>query len=797
VTDLLERLCIALAERYTIERELGRGGMAVVYLAHDQKLGRPVALKVLRPELAASLGGERFLREIEIAAKLTHPNILGLHDCGEADGQLYYTMPFVEGESLRDRLNREKQLPIDDALQITREVADALGYAHALGIVHRDVKPENILFQGGHALVSDFGIARAVSEAGGTGLTETGLVVGTPAYMSPEQCTGGRDIDARSDIYSLGCVLYEMLGGDPPFLGSTPQAVIARKTTDPAPALRSVRRATPEGIETAVAKALETVPADRYATTGQFVTELEEAMRSPERASRVEPERPRPSRWLTYVLGVAAVAVLVVAAIVAGVPQRLLSPGARSDTIRSVAVLPFENLGGGEEREAFIAGLHHDLLTHLNRIEGLAVRSRTSVLSYVNRGMSIGEIGRALQVDAVMEGGVQWANGTLRVNAQLIEVETDDHVWADQFDHQNTTDLLTTQTAIVRRIASELGVRLSAEANERVARRPTENDDAYDLYLRAYPLVAEFRDPAAAVALLERAVALDPDFALAYALLARATLGNRVNLGYSEAIDSGLVLARQAVALDPEVGETQAALGLMLDARMEFDEAEQRYQRAIELSPGDAFAHLTLGEMKTTLGKLDEGYALLRRAQVLDPSLRPVGFRLAEVLFEQRNYTEAIEVATTYLSLYPEWSGVDAIARVLGWAYVASGRYREAVELDRESQRRVDRDPRSSASQRGLAECGMACVMALAGMGDTTAARAGLQVLEREQRAGIRGRGARAYVALGEYDRAFEMLGWWMDVDYWRDLRLLTHPFWDPLRSDPRFDALLRRTGLR
>jgi serine/threonine-protein kinase len=224
-----DHLKAALADRYTLERELGRGGMAVVYEALDVRHDRTVAIKVLRPELAASLGAERFLREIQIAAKLTHPNILPLHDSGEADGTLFYVMPYIEGESLRDLLSREKQLSIDDALQITREVGDALSYAHSLGVVHRDIKPENILFQAGHAVVADFGIARAVSEAGGESLTETGLAVGTPAYMSPEQATATKEIDARTDVYSLGCVLYEMLSGETPYSAPTPMAMMAKK----------------------------------------------------------------------------------------------------------------------------------------------------------------------------------------------------------------------------------------------------------------------------------------------------------------------------------------------------------------------------------------------------------------------------------------------------------------------------------------------------------------------------------------------------------------------------------------
>jgi Tol biopolymer transport system component/tRNA A-37 threonylcarbamoyl transferase component Bud32 len=314
MTDPLDRLTTALADRYTIERELGRGGMAVVYLARDRKLGREVALKVLRPDLAASLGSERFLREIEIAAKLTHPNILALYDCGEADGQLFYTMPFVEGESLRDRLDREKQLPIDDALQITKEVADALGHAHSLGIVHRDIKPENILFTTGHAVVADFGIARAVSEAGVATLTETGLAVGTPAYMSPEQATGTKEIDARSDLYSLGCVLYEMLSGDTPYTASTPQAVIAKKLSEPTPRVSVVRERVPMSVQVALDTVLAKTPADRFTTAAQFTEALHAVGVATLPGTQPQPAAPATRRWLLP--GVVAAAVVVVIAVV-------------------------------------------------------------------------------------------------------------------------------------------------------------------------------------------------------------------------------------------------------------------------------------------------------------------------------------------------------------------------------------------------------------------------------------------------------------------------------------------------
>jgi serine/threonine-protein kinase len=317
VTDALDRLTAALADRYTIERELGAGGMARVYLAEDRKLGRAVALKVLRPELAAALGGDRFLREIEIAAKLAHPHILALHDCGEANGLLYYTMPFVQGESLRDRLTREQQLPLDEALQITREVADALGYAHSLGLVHRDIKPENILFQAGHAVVSDFGIARAVSAAGTARLTETGLAIGTPAYMSPEQAAGSQSVDGRSDLYSLGCVLYEMLSGETPYTGPTPQAILAKKLSEPLPRISVVREAVPAGIEAALSKALARTPADRWVTAAQFAAALShpEAVTTPSGGTgptdgwRVMAPR-RWRRWEKWMVGAATVAIV-------------------------------------------------------------------------------------------------------------------------------------------------------------------------------------------------------------------------------------------------------------------------------------------------------------------------------------------------------------------------------------------------------------------------------------------------------------------------------------------------------
>ena len=322
MTGTLEQLRESLADRYTVERELGSGGMALVFLARDIKHDRPVAIKVLRPELAAALGAERFLREIRLSAQLHHPHILPLYDSGEAlpaagagagPGILYYVMPLVEGETLRDRITRETQLPLDDALQITREVADALGYAHSRDVVHRDIKPENILLESGHAVVADFGIARAITAAGGDKLTETGLAVGTPSYMSPEQASGEQRLDGRSDVYSLGCVLYEMLAGEPPYTGPTAQAIIARRLTDPVPPLRTVRETVPVPVEQAINRALAKVPADRFATAAQFVEALSGTAPVAKRRAWVSPRALRRAAMATLAVAALAVAVYGVA----------------------------------------------------------------------------------------------------------------------------------------------------------------------------------------------------------------------------------------------------------------------------------------------------------------------------------------------------------------------------------------------------------------------------------------------------------------------------------------------------
>ena len=339
--DIADNLAAALADRYRVERELGRGGMATVYLAHDLRHDRPVALKVLRPELAASLGPERFLREVRIAARLQHPHILPVHDSGEAAGRLWYTMPYVEGESLRQRLARDGQLSIDQAMRIATQVLSALGYAHAHGVVHRDIKPENILLDGDEAVVADFGVARAVTAAGDERLTETGLALGTPAYMSPEQAAGTRELDGRSDLYAAGCVVYEMLAGQPPFLGATAQQLLARHAMDPVPPLRTVRANVPEGVERGVMRALAKVPADRFTTAAEFAGTLAAAR---ETAPASVPRRETSRR--TVALAAGGIALSLALAVAA---YRLWPRAKVALDPNVVAVVPFRVAGASPE----------------------------------------------------------------------------------------------------------------------------------------------------------------------------------------------------------------------------------------------------------------------------------------------------------------------------------------------------------------------------------------------------------------------------------------------------------------
>src|SRR5678815_3686965 len=399
MNDYLERLTAALSDRYRLDREIGAGGMATVYLAEDVRHDRRVALKVLRPELAAVIGAERFLAEIKLTANLQHPHILPLFDSGEADSFLYYVMPYVEGESLREKLDREQQLSIDEAVHHGRAIASALDYAHRQGIVHRDMKPENVMLYEGEAMVMDFGIAKAVSAAGSETLTQTGMMVGTPAYVSPEQAAGEINLDGKSDQYSLACILYEMIAGERPFSGATPQSIMAKRFTETPKPLRSIRSTVPASVDWAVEKAMSTESSQRFATSAVFAQAL------------LSGQLTTPTNTDT-------------------VPKALVSQA------KSVAVLPFANMSADPEFEYFTDGMAEEIINALSKIQGLRVASRTSSFAFKGKNEDIGEIGRKLKVSTVLEGGVRKMGNRLRITCELINVADGYHLWSERYDRE-------------------------------------------------------------------------------------------------------------------------------------------------------------------------------------------------------------------------------------------------------------------------------------------------------------------------------------------------------------------------
>ena len=738
--DTFERLKAALADRYAIEHELGSGGMATVYLAEDLKHERKVAVKVLRPELAAALGADRFLREIKITAGLTHPHILPLLDSGEADGFLYYVMPYVEGESLRERLNREKQLPLDDALQIAREVADALGSAHSHDVVHRDIKPENILLEEGHAVVADFGIARAVTVAGGEKLTETGLAIGTPAYMSPEQGSGEDQVDARSDLYSLGCVVYEMLAGTPPFVGPTARAIIARHMIDAVPPLRTIRPELRTGAARAVSKALAKAPADRFATLSEFTDAL--AAKDAEQDSA---------------------------------------------TVRSIAVLPFANMSAKPDNEYLCDGMTEEIINALTKIEGLGVASRTSTFAFKGKNQDIRTIGEQLSVGAVLEGSVRQAGKRLRVTAQLVRVADGHHIWSDRYD-RDMADVFAVQDEIAGSIVETLRVSVLGETRARPHRRHTESLEAYQLYLkgRHYTRTQGLRGLKPAMECFQKALGHDPGYALAHGNLAVVY----VNLGAYHALPArgAFTKARdaavRALSIDDTLAEAHHALAAVTWLQdWNWQDAKRSYERALELNPSDADALGSYSSYYTSLGRFDEAVTTAERAVQIEPQSHSAQLAFATVYYFARRFADAIERCKIMIDLEPNFSVAYQMA---GMSHCCLSNWDQAIAyLERAVQ---------AFAHNTWATAWLGIAYARSGQRER-AEKVLSEVLEERLSSELVPLVpiAQLHAILGNVDEAFASLDRAYDTRDWRMLLLKVDPGFDDLRSDPRFDRLLQR----
>jgi serine/threonine protein kinase/tetratricopeptide (TPR) repeat protein len=794
--DLLNRLQASLADRYRVDRELGRGGMATVFLAHDLRHDRPVALKVLHPNLTQVLGPDRFLREIRLCARLQHPHILAVHDSGDADGQLWFTMPYVEGETLRIRLMREGQLPLDDALRITREVADALHYAHQHGVIHRDVKPENILLSGAqthdrglsggyHALLADFGIARALASESDEQLTESGISLGTPRYMSPEQAMAQRDVDSRTDIYSLGCVLYEMLTGEPPYTGPTPQAVLAKRLTEPVPHVRTSREV-PLALERAVTRALARSPADRFSTAAEFAAALEpdRLKDAGDRADTLAtPRRPR-----SVVRPVAVGLTLVLLALGAFVGLRWVRPS-RAAPPASAAVLPFLDLSPQKDQEYFSDGLTEELITALSQVPGLRVAARTSSFQFKGQTPDVHEIGRKLGVGTVLEGSVRKSGNRLRVSTQLISVKDGYQLWSDSYDG-DLADVFAVQEAIARSIVAALRVRLAPARDSALAVRPTGDLQAYDLYLKGRFAWNRRTGPALqeAVRYLEQAVARDSSFARAWAALADAYLLVVPYAGGSPADGwrKAEAAARTALALDSTSAEAYTSLGYGNTIyAWNWAAAEQNFKRAIAADPNYATGHHWYGDFLAGRGRLAESLAEMSRAHQLDPLSLQIGIEWGWVSYLMHRSDEAEAHIRQALELDPNYA--QAHWR-LGLVQIQQRRYPEAIAS---IQRAIDLGVFYPYAAAGLA-------FAYAVSGDRGAAMRTVNDLKRRSDRELIPPFsiAAGYAGLGDATRGIEWLNRGIDQHDIYIPENFSEPLLDPLRKDPRFEEVLTRMGL-
>jgi serine/threonine-protein kinase len=750
--DTLTRLKKALAGRYDVKRELARGGMGQVFEARDVKHGRPVAIKVLDPELAAAIGPARFRSEIETAARLQHPHIVPLFDSGEADDLLYYVMPLLTGESVRQRLLRERQLPIEDAVRIAREAADALRYAHEQGLVHRDVKPENIVLSGGHALVLDFGIART-SDSKPHPETHTVAMVGTPAYMSPEQ-TSGSSIDGRADQYGLACVVYEMITGQPPFTGPTSESVLLQhRTVDPRPATVH-RPTTPPHLAQALTRALAKAPADRFASMTAFSDALASAQ--------------------TPTGGLASSRVML-------------------------AVLPLDNLSADAEQEYFTDGMTEELITHLGRLhpKRLGVIARTSAMRYKKTTKGIGEIGRELGVEYVVEGSVRRAGDRVRITTQLIQVSDQSHLWAQTYDRR-MADIFELQDEVAAAVAKALEVELVAPAASEhldaavmsVAEAPTQyesaNSEAYDAYLKGR-FHWNKRTPESlrlAIRWFERALELDPLFARAYSGLTDVYnvqvtyMQARANESYAKAVPA----ARRAVELGPDLAETHASLASILTHAGQVEEADREFTRTFEIDPNYVPGIYWCAVHHFSVGLHDEAVALIRRARKLDPLSVTIEIVEANFQWFLRHGPEAFQHYQRAIELEPKMRWVHLR---MGLCLAAFGRFEEALAG-------VMADPDIARSL----EAASVRAFVLGRMGRREEALAAVQELERRSAAGEYVAWelfAYAYLGVDDRDALLRVLTEAKAAGYGTiSLLLLRYDTsFDPIRDDPRFKVVL------
>jgi eukaryotic-like serine/threonine-protein kinase len=782
VTAVLARLGAALADRYRIERELGAGGMATVYLADDLRHHRKVAIKVLRAELGDSLGAERFLREIETTANLRHPHILPLYDSGVVEGMLFYVMPVVEGESLRSRLVREKQLPIEEALSITREVADALGYAHGRGVVHRDIKPENILLENGHAVVADFGIARALSAADGDQLTRTGTTIGTPRYMSPEQAAGERDIDGRSDLYSLGCVLYEMLGGQPPFTGPTAEVIARQHLVTEAAPITNLRPTVSPEVAGALARTLAKNPADRFNPAAQFV----HALAPPSRANATHVSAAAGSSSRARVVVLASVALGAAALTWFGTrmsdEEGLAAP---AGAIRRIAVLPMDNQTGDTAQRFFADGMTREVIGVLSEV-GVRVLGHRAVAGYRETALTATQIAKELGVDAIVAGAVTRAGDVVQVSAELTDPRTGEALWSRTFSRP-AADVLALQREMASEIARGISARLSPEQSQALGASRSVNPRAYAQYLLAVEqtnlrTVDGFRR---SVEHLKRSLALDSTFAPAWGTMA---MTHAIALFFSTiTADSARRVIEpataHAIALDDRLGDAYVARGLLRAAGdWDFAAADRDLASGMARNPSTQARALYSWVLWET-GRHQQAVDAIRAVIDIEPTTAQWHSDLGWLLWSipdsagsRAAAMRAIALDSTFYEPYHLLAWLELRVRNIEAMRVALRKARAAAGGDFWFRETLEGHLHVAA-------------------GDTAAARTVLDRLKNDPRHAQRGWLLRA---VGDVDGSYAM--WNRAIDT-RDpdalYTLWSNPSLYAIHAEPRYQQLLERTGVR
>lgn len=752
----LERIQAGVAERYRLERLVGSGGMASVFLAEDMRHSRQVAIKVLSPDLAATIGADRFLAEINVTAKLQHPHILPLHDSGEHDGLLYYVMPYVAGESLRTKMDRERRIGLDETVRIISALASALDYAHRQNVVHRDVKPENVLLSDGVPIIADFGIARAVSAADSVRVTQTGVAVGTPAYMSPEQASGDPNVDARTDTYALGCVCYEMLAGDVPFTGTTRQQMMVRRFTMDPPSLAPTRPDAAGGIDAAVLKALAREPAERFSTAADFGAALTAALAAPTSGARPSPGA---------------------------------MPAVVAETGTTLAVMPFENLSADRETDYFCDGMTDEIVGALSRLPGVRVASRTSTVAMKSRQADIAEVARVLNVGLVLEGTVRQAGEQLRISTQLVDTKTGFQLWSEKFNRK-IADVFEVQDEVAGAITEALRSRLTAGAAATAPelRRGTQNLDAYHLVLKGRHFWNS-RVLDKALESFQQALALDPNYAQAYCGIAdgMSYLSYYGVVPPAAALVKGRGAVQRATVCDPMLPETHYSLGLFeWIVGWDMEVAGRAFARAIELNPQFGQARATHTQWLATFNRGAEAWREADAALALEPLSPLVHATTAYAAAFSGEPARGIPLAEAGLELDPN---AVACHWVLGELRSELGQHGAAVEHLR---RASDLSPRSLYIKSLLGH-------ALARAGRADEARAMLASFDGtpELQPFAAGIGAWVLAGLGETDAAVDR---YVAAAVSHDPRVM-HPVVMPqrgaaVRNHPKFRAVLEEHDL-